>query len=186
MRPYSPGGAFNALATRQKGSNPPTSNAHRLQPGLPGYLIPFAPLAFVHQRQNLSSDSLSPLVFYSISTHFTATPSIPVTSPDLEPGSFGCRSGVKLRDFTSDLHGPPTHPLRPVNPNNAWHLCITAAAGTELAVPSSPGTIRLRRIRSERLIPSDRGLQAEALHPPRGVAPSGLPPLRKILDCCHP
>ena len=28
----------------------PTS-AHRLQLGLPGYLIPFATLAFVHQRQ---------------------------------------------------------------------------------------------------------------------------------------
>ncbi len=36
---------------------------------------------------------------------------------------------------------PPTHPLRPVNPNNARHLCITAAAGTELAVASSSGTI---------------------------------------------
>ncbi len=45
MRPYSPGGAFNALAPAQKGSNPPTPNAHRLLPGLPGYLIPFAPLA---------------------------------------------------------------------------------------------------------------------------------------------
>ncbi len=35
-----------------------------------------------------------------------------------------------------ELTPPPTHPLRPVNPNNAWDLCITAAAGTELAVPS--------------------------------------------------
>ncbi len=39
---------------------------------------------------------------------------------------------------------PPTHPLRPVNPNNACHLCITAAAGTELAVASSFGTINSR------------------------------------------
>ncbi len=39
---------------------------------------------------------------------------------------------------------PPTHPLRPVNPNNACHLCITAAAGTELAVASSSGTITPR------------------------------------------
>ena len=45
MRPYSPGGTFNALAPAQKGSNPPTPNVHRLLPGLPGYLIPFAPLA---------------------------------------------------------------------------------------------------------------------------------------------
>ena len=40
---------------------------------------------------------------------------------------------------------PPTHPLRPVNPNNARHLCITAAAGTELAVASSFGTINSRQ-----------------------------------------
>jgi len=29
-----------------------------------------------------------------------------------------------------------------MNPNNASHLCITAAAGTELAVASSAGTVR--------------------------------------------
>ncbi len=29
----------------------PRTSAHRLQLGLPGYLIPFAPLAFVPQRQ---------------------------------------------------------------------------------------------------------------------------------------
>ncbi len=37
---------------------------------------------------------------------------------------------------------PPTRPLRPVIPNNASHLRITAAAGTELAVASSEGTVR--------------------------------------------
>ncbi len=36
----------------------------------------------------------------------------------------------------------------------------------------------------EDLFPNDRSLQSEDLHPPRGVAPSGFPPLRKILDCC--
>ena len=35
----------------------------------------------------------------------------------------------------------PTRPLRPVNPNNARDLCITAAAGTELAANSSWGTL---------------------------------------------
>jgi hypothetical protein len=30
---------------------PTTPSAHRLQLGLPGYLIPFAPLAFAPQRQ---------------------------------------------------------------------------------------------------------------------------------------
>ena len=33
----------------------PQPSAHRLRPGLPGYLIPFAPLAFVPQRQKRSS-----------------------------------------------------------------------------------------------------------------------------------
>ncbi len=33
-----------------------------------------------------------------------------------------------------------------MNPNNAWDLCITAAAGTELAVPSSFATINATRI----------------------------------------
>ena len=37
---------------------------------------------------------------------------------------------------------PPTRPLRPVIPNNACHLRITAAAGTELAVASSAGTVK--------------------------------------------
>ena len=51
MRSYSPGGALNALASALKGSNPPTPSAHRLQRGLPGYLILFAPHTFASQRQ---------------------------------------------------------------------------------------------------------------------------------------
>src|SRR5438552_15190656 len=102
MRPYSPGGTVNALAPVQKGSNPPAPNVHRLLPGLPGYLIPFAPLAFVPQCQELSRDPPSPLVFLTISTHFTATPSIPVSSPVLKHGSIDCSFGVKLGHVTPD------------------------------------------------------------------------------------
>src|SRR5712664_4873535 len=94
---------LNALATPQKGSIPFTANMHRLQLGLPGYLILFAPLAFVPQCQEMSRDSPSPLVFLSISTHFTATPRIPVPPPTLELGSFQCHFRVELGDFTSDL-----------------------------------------------------------------------------------
>ena len=36
---------------------------------------------------------------------------------------------------------PPTRPLRPIIPNNARTLCITAAAGTELAGASFGGTV---------------------------------------------
>ena len=38
---------------------------------------------------------------------------------------------------------PPTRPLRPINPINACTLRITAAAGTELAGASLPGTLKL-------------------------------------------
>ena len=46
MRPYSPGGVLNALASAQQGSIPATPSTHRLRLGLPGYLIPFAPPSF--------------------------------------------------------------------------------------------------------------------------------------------
>ncbi len=176
MRPYSPGGALNALASPRTGSIPLTASAHRLRLGLPGYLILFAPLAFVPQCQVSSRDSPSPLVFLSISTHFTATPRIPVSPPTLERESIQCSSRVEPGDFTSNF---PCHlrTIRPVNPNNAWDLCITAAAGTELAVPSSFATINFGCIRPKDLLANDRGLRTEAIHPPRGVAPSGFRPL---------
>ena len=62
----------------------PTPSIHRLRRGLPGYLILFAPHAFVSQRQLWSSKPPSPPVFLLISTHFTATPGIPFTSPTLK------------------------------------------------------------------------------------------------------
>ncbi len=61
----------------------PTPSIHRLRRGLPGYLILFAPHAFEPQRQLPSSKPPSPLVFLLISTHFTATLGIPLTSPAL-------------------------------------------------------------------------------------------------------
>jgi hypothetical protein len=82
-----------------------TPSTHRLRRGLPGYLILFAPHAFVSQRQYLSSWPPSPPVFLSISTNFTSTPRIPPTSPVLKPRSFECTSWVEPRAFTSDLHG---------------------------------------------------------------------------------
>ncbi len=62
---------------------PPTPSIHRLRRGLPGYLILFAPHAFEPERQLLSSKPPSPLVFFLISTHFTATLGIPLASPAL-------------------------------------------------------------------------------------------------------
>ena len=81
----------------------PTPSSHRLRRGLPGYLILFAPHAFEPQRQLPSSKPPSPLVFLLISTHFTATLGIPLTSPALKKNSFQCSPGVKPQPFTSDL-----------------------------------------------------------------------------------
>ena len=61
----------------------PTPSIHRLRRGLPGYLILFAPHAFEPQRQSSSRKPPSPLVFLLISTHFTATLGIPLSSPTL-------------------------------------------------------------------------------------------------------
>jgi len=46
--------------------------------------------------------------------------------------------------FNFQLTTPPTDPLRPINPGNAWGLCITAPAGTELGTPYSSGTLNVR------------------------------------------
>ena len=86
-----------------EGVRPPTPSNHRLQRGLPGYLILFAPHAFVPQRQLRASKSLSPPVFLLISTHSTATLGIPLTSPVLKPGSLGSSAEVKPRNFTTNL-----------------------------------------------------------------------------------
>ena len=80
----------------------PTS-AHRLRLGLPGYLIPFATLAFVPQRQKRPSEPPSPLVFLMISTHFTAPPSVPLTSISLKSCSLERSSPVEPGDFTPHL-----------------------------------------------------------------------------------
>ena len=80
---YSPGGILNALAAAPKNYCSPTPSIHRLRRGLPGYLILFAPHAFVPQCQFQSRKPPSPLVFLLISTHFTATLGIPLSSPVL-------------------------------------------------------------------------------------------------------
>jgi hypothetical protein len=81
----------------------PRPSAHRLQLGLPGYLIPFAPLAFVPQRQKRSSEPPSPPVFLMISMHFTAPPSVPLTSISLKSSGLGRNSPVEPGAFTPHL-----------------------------------------------------------------------------------
>ena len=90
---------FRLAAERRR----PTTSDHRLQRGLPGYLILFDTHAFVHERQyevcNLSSRS----AFCDISMHFTATHHIPVTPLQLQSGSIIGTTTVKLQLFTHDV-----------------------------------------------------------------------------------
>ncbi|OUD48681.1 hypothetical protein BTA15_24535, partial [Vibrio parahaemolyticus] len=71
--------------------------------GLHGYLILFATHAFEPQRQLQTREPPSPLVFFHISTHSTATHGVPLSSSALKKNSFRCSSSVKPRAFTSDL-----------------------------------------------------------------------------------
>ena len=91
------------LAAALKGGNPPTLSIHRLRCGLPGYLILFATHTFEPQRQLQTREPLSPLVFFHISTHFTATHGVPLSSSALKSSSFQCTTPVKPKAFTSDL-----------------------------------------------------------------------------------
>ena len=143
MRPYSPGGALHGFPTAESPSASPLPSAHRLRLGLPGYLIPFATLAFASQRQKTSRTSLSPRAFLPISTHFTAPPEVPGPPTSLQTGRFGARSPVEPGDFSNRRPHPPTRALSPVIPNNVRTVRLTAAAGTNLARASSRDRSRL-------------------------------------------
>ncbi len=96
------GGSLNAFALPLIGVSP-TASDHRLQRGLPGYLILFDPHAFVPQRQLRLSKLPTQSVFCVISKHFTATLHIPPTSIALKNNSINGSSTVELQYFTTDL-----------------------------------------------------------------------------------
>ena len=91
LRPYFPGGMFNVFtpALHIHGEYA-TPNMQRLRLGLPGYLIRFAPLAFVPDRQTCSGQMPSLLVVCQGLSHFTATQDIPLPPPSLYLRSIPC------------------------------------------------------------------------------------------------
>ena len=186
MRPYSPGGILIALTPAQKGSIPPTPSIHRLRPGLPGYLIPFAPLAFEPQRQLQSRKPPSPLVFLPISTHFTATLGIPLSSPALKPYSFLPITGLSPELLSKTY----TAACAPFTPNDSGQRSPPTYYRGCWHVVSRGFLDRYRHcmtlFASRTFVPFNRALRSEDLLHSRGVAPSGLRPLRKIPHCCLP
>ena len=112
-------------------------------------------------------------------------------------GNSAFLSGTLARQFRMQFRGwapgfhtrltkPPTRALRPMIPNNACTLRITAAAGTELAGASSKGNVKLGGVSSDFFFPSESALQPAGLLHTRGMAGSGLPPLSNIPHCCLP
>ncbi len=130
MRPYFPGGILIALAATREGLIPHTSSIHRLQHGLPGYLILFAPHAFAPQCQSGSSQPLSPPVFLLISTNFTSTPGIPLTSnlsrttvPKAFPKLSSGLSPLAYRStYTPFTPSDSEQRLRPTYYRGCWHV----------------------------------------------------------------
>jgi hypothetical protein len=76
---------------------------HRLQRGLPGYLILFATHAFVPQRQLRLGWLLTRSVFLVVSMHFTATPQIPPAPNLLKINSINARLPVKQAYLNTNL-----------------------------------------------------------------------------------
>ena len=186
MRPYSPGGVLIALTPAQKGSIPPTPSTHRLRPGLPGYLIPFTTLAFEPQCQLQSRKSPSPLVFLLISTHFTATLGIPLSSPALKKYSFHPITGLSP-ELLRQTDIPTCAPFTPNNsgqrsPPTYYRGCWHVVSRGFLLRYRQSGGFPLHRP----FVPDDRALRPEGLLHSRGVAPSDFRPLRKIPHCCLP
>src|SRR4030042_1863487 len=101
----------------------------RLGLGLRRSLICFAPLAFVSECQEGPRKGPSPSVFLMISTHFTASPSVPLSSTPLKSPHLESNAEVEPRAFRFDAENHLHDPLRPVNPDNACTLRITATAG---------------------------------------------------------
>ncbi len=185
MRPYSPGGPLNGFLPAGNPSENLRPSGHRLQPGLPGYLIPFAPLAFAPQRQDRPSASLSPLAFLLISTHSTLHQEfhapLPASSPPV------CRAIPRLsRGISQDTWWAAYVLFKPSDseqrlPPSSYRGCWHEVSRGFLQGSSTPGTIR-----PHCLVTLDSGLHPEELLPTRGVAPSGFRPLRNIRYCSLP
>ncbi len=125
-------------------------------------------------------------MFLLISTHFTATPGIPLSSPELKLCSFKGVSMVEPLYFTSDLR---SH-LRALTPNESeQRLLPPCYRGCWHGVSRSFlwWYRQATRVLAEWcFFPPDRVLRSKDLHHPRDVARSGFPPLPKPLDCCLP
>jgi len=150
---YSRGVIWNFVISAKSSTLRPGHLADmRLGLGLRRSLICFAPLAFVSQCQKRPRKVPSPSVFLTISTHFTASPSVPLSSTSLKSAHLVPGSEVKPRDFRYDAANHLHDTLRPVNPDNACILRITATAGYTSWTNNSQQSTYDKKLISKRLL----------------------------------
>eukprot|EP00824_Muranothrix_gubernata_P007011 TRINITY_DN18_c0_g1_i23.p1 TRINITY_DN18_c0_g1~~TRINITY_DN18_c0_g1_i23.p1 ORF type:complete len:285 (+),score=-53.29 TRINITY_DN18_c0_g1_i23:757-1611(+) len=164
----------------------PTTSNHRLRRGLPGYLILFAPHAFVHQRQLQLSKLPSQSVFCVISMHFTATQHIPPTSTKFKTISINGSFTVELQDFTTDLivrlRTLQTQQIRITLASSVLPRLLARSQPVLLLSLTSNDAV----INYNTFLTTESTLQPEGLLHTRGMAASGLRPLCNIPHCCLP
>ncbi len=96
-------------------------------------------------------------------------------SPELSPGLSRTTYLAAYGRFTPSNSGQRS---LPTYYRGCWHVVAGA---------SSVGTVTPLPLYTEAaFFPTERSLQPEGRHPPRGVAASGFRPLRKIPNCCLP
>ena len=110
-----------------------TSNEHRLQLGLPGYLIRFETLAFVPHCRIRLLRVLSPSVVRLGLQDFSPTPDVPSEPSGSKPDSFRRTPTCWAGGFPDGLGWPATDALGPIKLDITRAAGITAAAGTGLA-----------------------------------------------------
>ena len=110
-----------------------TPNEHRLQLGLPGYLIRFETLAFVPHCRIRPLRVLSPSVVRPGLRDFTPTPDVPSEPSGSKPDSFRRTPTCWAGGFPDELGWPATDALGPIKLDITRAAGITAAAGTGLA-----------------------------------------------------
>eukprot|EP00831_Metopus_contortus_P079428 TRINITY_DN78_c0_g1_i9.p2 TRINITY_DN78_c0_g1~~TRINITY_DN78_c0_g1_i9.p2 ORF type:complete len:243 (+),score=-28.54 TRINITY_DN78_c0_g1_i9:474-1202(+) len=136
LRPYFPGGAFHDFSSaHQQHVVTDTPNAHCLRLGLPGYLIPFAPPAFVPHCRSCSGKLPSPQVVPRGLQDFTPTPEVRFTSPSSKTAGISQTPSRQARRFPKRPNSQATDALNPVIVAITRAAGITAAAGTGLALP---------------------------------------------------
>ncbi len=186
MRPYSPGGALNALAPAQGGSIPPTPSAHRLRLGLPGYLILLLPQLSCLSVSNIPESRLrhrcsskyqriSPLHLEFRSPILYSSSAVSDAVPRLSRGISHPTYETTYAPFTpskSEQRSPPLYY------RGCWHR---VSRGFLFRYHHGRPVLR-----TSPFFPNDRSLQPEGRHPPRSVASSRFRALRMILDCSLP